>query len=203
MSIRRLTLTAATVCMLTLIVAGCTGRGDETKLALKVAIEPEHGVPGRTLAPSYYRGDQDDRFRLVVTAEQEGFCYVLNRGSSGRFVMVYPNRDAGITNNRLTPGEPTRIPSEGAGNWLGYGDGAGVENMTFFFAVDRIDALEELFGDGATDPDRVQETLATLEKTVNPEAKLAATTSEDALALTFTSPQAGAFLKADVPLHHD
>ncbi|MBP8132498.1 MAG: DUF4384 domain-containing protein [Candidatus Hydrogenedentes bacterium] len=183
--------------------AADTGNDAATMLELGIAVEPEHGPPGQTVGPDYFHGDQNSRFRLVFMPAQEGFCYVVNRGSSGNFDLLFPNRAAGLTNNMVKAGETLRVPPEGPDSWLRFSDTPGAENVTVFLSKNRIEALEQLFSESPVASDRVQAALAQLTEDAALGGNLSSQASEKETKFTFTAPDASAYLKAGIVLHHD
>ena len=58
--------------------------------------------------------DSGDRVRFVVQANFDGYLYVSNQGTSGKFISLFPSEDAG-ENNRIEAGKDYVVPqTEGA-----------------------------------------------------------------------------------------
>ena len=174
-----------------------------TTLSLSVAVEPEHGAPGQTVGPDYFHGGMDDRFRLVFKAGQEGFLYVINRGSTGNFDLLFPNRAAGLPNNLVKAGESLRIPPEGENSWMRFSNAPGVENISIFLSKTRVDVLEQLFSETPADSARVEGVLAKLTEDAALGGNLSSNATQSETVFSFTAPAASAYMKAPVVLHHD
>jgi hypothetical protein len=57
--------------------------------------------------------DQGDRIRFRVTTNFDGYLYVVNYGTSGKYSVLFPSADAG-SDNKIVNGEPHQIPSGSA-----------------------------------------------------------------------------------------
>ncbi len=64
----------------------------------------------------FHAGDQ---IRLSLMSNQEGFLYVIEQGSSGRWVPLYPASDSSGDGNRLVPGKEYIVPGTGAWRFTG------------------------------------------------------------------------------------
>lgn len=64
----------------------------------------------------FHAGDQ---IRLSLMANQDGYLYVIEQGSSGRWVPLYPGGSAAPDSNKLVPGKEYIIPGSGAWRFTG------------------------------------------------------------------------------------
>lgn len=64
----------------------------------------------------FHAGDQ---IRLSLMSNQEGYLYVIEQGSSGRWVPLYPASDASADGNKLVPGKDYVVPGTGAWRFTG------------------------------------------------------------------------------------
>lgn len=64
----------------------------------------------------FHAGDQ---IRLSLMSNQEGFLYVIEQGSSGRWVPLYPGGAASANSNKLAPGKDYIVPGTGAWRFTG------------------------------------------------------------------------------------
>lgn len=67
---------------------------------------------------------QGDRIRLSLMANQPGYLYVVERGSSGRWMPLYPARTAAsdasaAPGNQLEPGKQYLVPGKGSWEFRG------------------------------------------------------------------------------------
>jgi len=64
----------------------------------------------------FHAGDQ---IRLSLMSNQEGFLYVIEQGSSGRWVPLYPAGRPNSEGNKLVPGKEYIVPASGAWRFTG------------------------------------------------------------------------------------
>lgn len=64
----------------------------------------------------FHAGDQ---IRLSLMANQDGYLYVIEQGSSGRWVPLYPGGSAAPDSNKLVPGKDYIVPGSGAWRFTG------------------------------------------------------------------------------------
>lgn len=76
-----------------------------------------------------------DRLRLSVTANQRGYLYVIQKGSSGEWRPLFPDPQINGGNNALEPGKTCVIPN-GPGEAFEIDEHPGIE--TIFILLTRI-----------------------------------------------------------------
>ncbi len=64
----------------------------------------------------FHAGDQ---IRLSLMSNQNGYLYVIEQGSSGRWVPLYPANSAAPDSNKLVPGKEYIVPGSGAWRFTG------------------------------------------------------------------------------------
>ncbi len=64
----------------------------------------------------FHAGDQ---IRLSLMSNQNGYLYVIEQGSSGRWVPLYPGNSAAAESNKLAPGKEYIVPGSGAWRFTG------------------------------------------------------------------------------------
>ena len=64
----------------------------------------------------FHAGDQ---IRLSLMSNQTGYLYVIEQGSSGRWVPLYPPSNGSAESNKLVPGKDYIIPGSGAWRFTG------------------------------------------------------------------------------------
>jgi hypothetical protein len=64
----------------------------------------------------FHAGDQ---IRLSLMSNQDGYLYVIEQGSSGRWVPLYPANSAAPESNKLVPGKEYIVPGSGAWRFTG------------------------------------------------------------------------------------
>jgi hypothetical protein len=79
----------------------------------------------------------DDGVRIRIQADQNGFLYILSRGSSGKVLMLYPDRRIQGGNNRIAKGQVVSIPTDGG--WFEFNRTPGTETIYLAFAVNKTE----------------------------------------------------------------
>ena len=89
-----------------------------------------------TVSPetTFYNGDG---VRIRIQADQNGFLYILSRGSSGEVSMLYPDRRIQGGNNQMVKGQVVSIPT-GAG-WIKFDNKTGTEMIYLAFAENKTE----------------------------------------------------------------
>ena len=81
-----------------------------TRPALRISLEKKT-ADGRVQAvPSDHVFDQGDTVHFKLQSDFDGYVYVLDQGTSGRFATVYPSAEAG-SENHVKRGQMFSIPS--------------------------------------------------------------------------------------------
>lgn len=91
----------------------------------------EEGVSPET---TFYSGDS---VRIRIQSDQNGFLYILSRGSSGKVSMLYPDRRIQGGNNRIVKGKVVSIPTDGG--WIKFDEKPGTETLYLLFAENRTE----------------------------------------------------------------
>lgn len=60
-----------------------------------------------------------DRIRLSLMSNQPGYLYVVEQGSSGKWIPLYPGGNAEVDSNRLAAGKEYIVPGKGAWEFKG------------------------------------------------------------------------------------
>jgi hypothetical protein len=79
----------------------------------------------------------DDGVRILIQSDQNGFLYILSRGSSGKVSMLYPDRRLQGGNNQIVKGQEVRIPT--VGGWFEFNKAPGTETIYLVFAENKTD----------------------------------------------------------------
>jgi serine/threonine protein kinase len=91
--------------------------------------------------------------RFYIQADQNGFLYILTRGSSGNVSMLYPDRRMQGGNNRIVKGWAVSIPTDGG--WIKFNRNPGTEIIYLVFAENKtekfISELENAMSQGKQD----------------------------------------------------
>jgi hypothetical protein len=91
----------------------------------------EEGVSPET---TFYSGDS---VRIRIQADQNGFLYIVSRGSSGKVSMLYPDRRIRGGDNQLVKGKVVSIPTDGG--WITFDKKPGTETLYLLFAENRTE----------------------------------------------------------------
>jgi serine/threonine protein kinase len=82
----------------------------------------------------FYNGDD---VRIRIQADQNGFLYILLRGSSGKVSMLYPDRRIQGGNNQIVKGQVVSIPTDGG--WFEFNKTPGTETFYLAFAENKTE----------------------------------------------------------------
>ncbi|HMD33959.1 MAG TPA: serine/threonine-protein kinase [Vicinamibacterales bacterium] len=72
-----------------------------------------------------------DRVRFTFDANIDGYLYVVQQGSSGRWTVLFPNADINGGRNAIRRGEEYQIPD---GNWFRFDKTPGIEQVFVFLS---------------------------------------------------------------------
>ena len=82
--------------------------------------------------------DSGDVVHFRLESEFDGYLYVMDAGSSGRFTTVFPTSEAGA-DNRVHKGQAISIPAED-GSWYQISGPAGFDVLYFLLSPDALSA---------------------------------------------------------------
>jgi hypothetical protein len=82
--------------------------------------------------------DSGDVVHFRLESEFDGYLYVMDEGSSGRFTTVFPTSEAGA-DNRVHKGQTFSIPA-GDGSWYQISGPAGFDVLYFLLSPDALSA---------------------------------------------------------------
>jgi len=81
-----------------------------------------------------------DRIRLHVESSDRGYLYVVNRGASGRWNLLFPRPGMATGLNRIEPGHPRTTPEDG---WFEFDANVGEEKLFLMLSRFPVAELEE------------------------------------------------------------
>jgi hypothetical protein len=84
-----------------------------------------------------------DRVRFTFESNVDGYLYVVQEGSSGRWTVLYPNPQINGGRNQIQRFQPLAVPPD---NWFAFDAQPGTERVFVFLCKD---ALQQLPGFGA------------------------------------------------------
>jgi hypothetical protein len=105
------------------------------KEALEIALELRIGGQAQPVAPKHVF-NAGDTIRIRVTSDYDGYLYVMDQGTSGRFATVFPSGTAG-TDNQVHRGRAYLIPSTPDG-WFQISGPPGFDVLYFLLSPEPI-----------------------------------------------------------------
>ena len=111
-----------------------TKSGDTHTLTASVPLGLRYAVLKRDAGGQYNEVDPDtsfrsgDRIRLKVDANTSGYLYVVMRGSSGTWKLLFPSAEVAGGSNHVSKGESRQIPSGERGQFV-FDEQAGNEKL--------------------------------------------------------------------------
>ncbi|MEP6537512.1 MAG: DUF4384 domain-containing protein, partial [Bryobacteraceae bacterium] len=97
--------------------------------------QPDGGFAG--VDPSSTVFQSGDQVRIHIEANQDGFLYIVQRGSSGQWGVLFPAATINNGNNRTTAFQAVEIPSA-AGRGFMFDARAGRENVFLLYSCRSI-----------------------------------------------------------------
>ena len=113
---------------------GTAKAGDTHTLSASVPLGLRYAVLKRDAGGQYNEVDPDtsfrsgDRIRLKVDANTSGYLYVVMRGSSGTWKLLFPSAEVAGGSNHVSKGESRQIPSGERGQFV-FDEQAGSEKL--------------------------------------------------------------------------
>jgi len=115
-------------------VAKSTTKSETHTLSASVPLGLRYAVLKRDAGGQYNEIDPDtsfrsgDRIRLKVDANTSGYLYVVMRGSSGTWKLLFPSAEVAGGSNHVSKGESRQIPSGERGQFV-FDEQAGNEKL--------------------------------------------------------------------------
>ena len=108
----------------------------ETRPALRITLERRTQDGKVDTVASDHVFDQGDTVHFKVQSDFEGYLYVMDQGTSGKFATVFPSFQAG-SDNRVHQGQTFSIPSIDE-SWFEINGPAGFDVLYFLLSPDAI-----------------------------------------------------------------
>jgi hypothetical protein len=111
--------------------------GETGKPGLKLRIVEQRGAGEADADPSkvFHSGD---RVRFAFESNIDGYLYVVQAGSSGRWTVLFPNPDANGGRNAIVRSEAYLVPDNG---WFAFDDTPGTEEVFVVVSKQPLDTL--------------------------------------------------------------
>ncbi|MFA5865988.1 MAG: DUF4384 domain-containing protein [Phycisphaerae bacterium] len=96
--------------------------------------------PGFTgTVPETYPFQKGDRFQIIFEGNAKGYIYLFNKGTSGRSVVLFPDKRINHGVNLIPSHIETVIPATG---WYEFDEKTGTEEVYLFYTPKKIQDLE-------------------------------------------------------------
>lgn len=110
-------------------------REQKIGLGLTLFMRDSNGLSVRVNPNREFR--KNERVRLLLETNTDGYLYVFNTTDGGQPVMIYPDPDLDEAGNYIEAHVPVEVPSSTASEerlrWFRFDDQAGVERLYFVF----------------------------------------------------------------------
>jgi len=103
--------------------------------ALEISLEQQIGGQSVPMAPKHVF-DSGDTLRIRVTSHFDGYLYIMDQGTSGRYATVFPSAAAG-SDNQIHAGQSYLIPSTKDG-WFQISGPAGFDVLYILLSPEPI-----------------------------------------------------------------
>ena len=101
-----------------------------------------------------------EKFRLCVTTHEDCYLYILNRGTSGRYNVLFPHPKINDGDNYVPGWQHVIVPPSGA---YQFDATPGVETVIMCVSDKRVPQLEAVVSGQQTDPAQIEQILHELE----------------------------------------
>ncbi len=179
---------------LSVLGSGCT----QHRLAMdyEINIDREFGVEHTKETQVFHSGE---KFRLRVTTHDDGYLYILNRGTSDVFHVLYPRPEIS-DGSAFVPGwEHVAVPTHGA---FQFDMRPGVEDVIICFSRKTVPKLDRIVHGEVDDPDDIAAALHTLDVASKRDGSFMKTHYAGHTQVVLCSPLEGAVLVNTIRLTH-
>ena len=131
---------------------------NKTTLSFEYFIRLDRGgkVENTTETQEFFQGDQ---LRFTFAPQQDCYAYMIMKGSSGRYQMLFPSPGIEGGKNWITKDKTVTIPAQGD---FTIDQQSGVEHIFFFFSNNKISRIEEFIHKGFLGADAVENAVLDL-----------------------------------------
>lgn len=113
------------------------GTDNPTVVSVKTALELTRDGQVSIVLPNY-EFKSNDKVKILYTANIDSYVYWLSQGSSGSYVMLFPNTKTG-TDNFIKKNDVHTIPTKGS---FRFDETVGVEKILLVMSAQKIPELE-------------------------------------------------------------
>ena len=83
-----------------------------------------------------------DKIQVQLTANQDGYLYIISKGSSGKWIPLFPDPDVNAGSNRIIGRKAVLLPGEE--HAITFSGSTGLESLFIIFAANPISDVDEL-----------------------------------------------------------
>jgi len=112
--------------------------GDTVNPGLKYRIIQSRGSDGDVDADPAETFHSGDRVRFAFASNVDGYLYVVQRGTSGQWTVLFPDPEANGGRNAIRKGEDYFVPNNG---WFAFDETPGTEEVFVVLSTQPLDAL--------------------------------------------------------------
>ena len=112
--------------------------GDHVSPGLKYRIIQSRGSSGDVDADPAETFHSGDRVRFAFASNIDGYLYVVQRGTSGQWTVLFPDPEANGGRNAIRKGEDYFVPNNG---WFAFDETPGTEEVFVVLSTQPLDAL--------------------------------------------------------------
>jgi hypothetical protein len=112
--------------------------GDPVNPGLKYRIIESQGSNGDVDADPAETFHSGDRVRFAFASNIDGYLYVVQRGTSGQWTVLFPDPEANGGRNAIRKGEDYFVPNNG---WFAFDETPGTEEVFVVLSTQPLDAL--------------------------------------------------------------
>ena len=177
-----------------LLVTGCA----QNRLAMdyQIKLDREFGIQHVKETETFHSGE---KFLLRVTTHSDGYLYILNRGTSGRYNVLYPRREVN-NGSAFVPGwQYVTVPAHGS---FQFDVHPGVETMIICSSRKAVPQLDRIVLGTLTDPKAIEECLHDLSAESKHEGSFTKTHHPDHTQVVLMSPKKDAVMVNTIRLAH-
>jgi hypothetical protein len=142
------------------------GDAGPMQVSFKLSLYQKEGNAGTPVQPSQVF-KTNDSIKVGASATQDGYIYLLHKGSTGRSKLLYPDTRINRGNNAVPKGSEVLIP---AGAWFTFDANPGTETIYALYSTQKGDEVLRLLQDAlgrATGTPTVEDEERSLTQAVN------------------------------------
>jgi hypothetical protein len=117
---------------------GAAGANSQANAGLRYRLIQQSPDGGETDVDPTKTFRSGDRVRFAFESNVDGFLYVVQQGSSGRWTVLFPNPDINGGRNQIKKFEEYSVPD---GAWFTFDDRPGTEQVFVFLSKDAVTVL--------------------------------------------------------------